>query len=191
MTQVSLEDYINRLQKQDSKYQWSLEKFGEKKIRRQEIQKEFPYVVTYCGHYGPGSLLDDLTDWCREKFGLRHGECQWRECEYSFDKWYHENKFEEEMDRLTDEKAGPRPDRKKKRAWSKWHKISGEVIDEQFKIIEARKDKPEEHSHKGIWTSFFVMKTGYDYGYEDFCFKNQEDVFYFKLMWAEDAEKRG
>ena len=58
-------------------------------------------------------------------------------------------------------------------------------------MVKTRLDDPGDHSHWGIWTSFFICKTNYDYGYEDYCFKNLEDAFYFKLIWAEEAEKRG
>ena len=69
-------------------------------------------------------------------------------------------------------------------------KIGDKIIKEHFDMLEKRTDAPDSHSHVGIWTSFFVCKIGYDEGYEDYCFKNAEDALYFKLMWAEEAERR-
>ena len=63
-------------------------------------------------------------------------------------------------------------------------------MDEHFEMLKHRKDAPGEHSHWGVWRAYFVTKTGYDYGYQDFCFKNLEDAFYFKIMTAEEADKR-
>lgn len=184
----TLEQYMEYLKEQDEKYHWPLENFEKRIPERAEIHKDFSYVVTYAGHYGHGAQLDAMDAWCREKFGDEHGKCHWRGCEHSFDKWYEDNGFEEEIDRLYDEIAGPRPDRKKKRAWNKWQKITGKIIDEHFEMIEKRIDKPGEHWHKGIWTGYFVVKTGYDYGYQDYCFKNPEDAFYFKIIW--DGEQK-
>ena len=185
----TLEEYMEYLEKQDEKYHWAIKDFKVNRPQRVEIHKEFPHVITYAGYYGCGSILNEMDDWCREKFGDEHGKCHWRGCEYSFNRWYDENGFEEELYKLEYKIAGPRPDRKKKRAWNKWQKITGKLIDEHFEMIEARLDTPREHSHKGVWRSFFVVKTGYDYGYQDYCFKNLEDAFYFKLMWDEENSK--
>ncbi len=195
MGQVPIEDYIKMIQKSDPAYQWPLENIEKKKTKRQEIHEKFPYVVTYCGHYGHGSLLDDLSDWCRDKFGDCDGECHWRGCELDWDKWHQESGLEDIlMKALNDERENhPKPDEKDKKAMKKWEKEDNarDIIGEHFEMIKTRTDAPEEHSHEGIWTSHFVMKTGYDYGYEDYCFKNEEDAFYFKLINDEEAERRG
>ena len=38
---------------------------------------------------------------------------------------------------------------------------------------------PGKHSHQGVWTTLWLAKTGYDFGYTEFCFKNEEDYFQF------------
>lgn len=40
--------------------------------------------------------------------------------------------------------------------------------------IEDEPDVPE-HYHQGLWTSVWMMKTGYDIGYETYCFINEKD----------------
>ena len=41
-----------------------------------------------------------------------------------------------------------------------------------------RKDykAPGEHFHEGVWRGNWLGKTGYDYGYGEFCFKNESDM---------------
>lgn len=39
---------------------------------------------------------------------------------------------------------------------------------------EGFSSKPEPHSHEGVWTMHWLRKTGYDYGFGDFCFKDLE-----------------
>lgn len=184
----TVEEYMEHLKTLEEAYHWPIKALEERKDKRAALHEEFPYVVTYEGCYGHGTQLDAMDAWCREKFGDAHGECHWRDCELSWYTWYEKNNFDEELDKLIDEKAGKRPAKKKKKAWKEWQKINDVLLDEHFKMIEERPDRPEPHSHKGIWTNYFVVKTGYDYGYQDYCFKNPEDAFYFKIMW--DGEQK-
>jgi len=41
------------------------------------------------------------------------------------------------------------------------------------------------HSHIGIWTNRWLGKTGYDYGFQDYCFKNLSDAIIFKTLYKE------
>lgn len=192
MGQVSIEQYFERLNEYGSEYQWPKKSEHERREEREQVHKEFPYVITYSGNYGRGCLLDDMQDWCREQFGDEHGECCWTGCEWDWERWHEEVGLEDELDRKTWEGPhGPRPDSKDKKAWNKWQKINNKIIDEHFEMAEARLDAPGEHSHWGIWTTFYICKIGYDEAYQDYCFKNVEDAFYFKLMWDEEAERRG
>lgn len=190
MGQVPMEEYFEQLRKSDPMYHWPLERSEERKAERQKIHEEFPYVINYSGHYGPDCLLDDISDWCHEKFGSKHGKCYWHGCEWNWDRWHAESGLEDELDNELHENRGPRPDSKDKKAWKIWQEEGSQIIDKHFEMLETRLDAPDKHSHWGVWTSFFITKTGYDYGYEDFCFKNHEDAVYFKLMWAEEAEQR-
>ncbi len=191
MGQIPIETYFAELRKLDPKYHWPMERDKDKESKREKTHAEFPHVVTFSGHYGHGMLLDEMQDWCREHLSDRHGECHWHYCEFSFDKWYDDNNIDQELDDEIEKQIGPRPERKRKRAWEKWFKKSNPITNKFFDELCLRLDSPDDHSHIGVWTSLFICKTGYDYGYEDFCFKNLEDAFYFKLMWAEEAEKRG
>lgn len=188
MPQVPIERYFEKLRKSDPKYHWPFEREKEGRSKRQKIHKDFPYVVTYSGNYGPGWLLDDMQDWCRDQFGDSDGECHWRGCKQSWDYWYKGTGLEDELEDALYAR-GPRP--KNKKMLKKWEKIGDKLIDDHFMIIESRTDSPsDDHSHIGIWAHHFVCKIGYDEGYEDYCFKNPEDAIYFKIMWEEEAERR-
>lgn len=190
MPQIPIEQYFEKLRNSDPKYHWPLERAEERRPEREAIHKEFPYVITYSGIYGHDGLLDNLQDWCREQFGERDGECQRRECELSYEHWCKEIGFDDALDEALDE-IGPRPDKKDRKALKRWDKEYGIIVDDHFKILEERTDAPDKHFHQGKWTSHFVCKIGYDEGFEDYCFKNAEDALYFKIMWEEEAERRG
>lgn len=193
MSQIPIDQYFEKLRKSDPEYRWPIKDADSKKSKRKLIHEKFPHVITYSGHYGPGSLLDDMEDWCREKFRDRHGECYWIGCEWDWDRWHEEVGLEAQLDsQLYHLNRGSRPNRDdNSEAWDKWQEIGGKIIDDHFKVVEKRLDAPGEHCHWGTWTSHFICKTGYDYGYEDYCFKNISDAVYFKLMWHEEAERRG
>ncbi len=164
----TFEQYMEYIGTQKKKYQWPLE--GLKKIQkeRREVWKEFPYVITVAAdHY----QVDEVTNICRENFGDRHGQCWWTECEYSFDVWYEENKFNDKLDKIEKLDKG--------QGLTKAAKV---LSDEYWEMIEERVDKPGEHWHKGVWTTNYLTKTGYDYGYDDFCFKNEVDWLKFLFL---------
>lgn len=193
--QIPIEYYTERLKKLDEQYHWPLENKETRRETRDKIHAKFPYVVTYSGYYGKFGLLDDMEEWCREQFGIADGECLWDECPQSWDTWYKNTGLEAQLDKeLAEErKKNPKPDEKNKKALKKWQDdhTSHDIITKHFDMIAKLEGKPpEDHYHTGKWTAHFVMKTGYDYGYEDYCFENEEDAFYFKLMWAEEAERR-
>jgi len=195
MGQIPIENYIERLKKHEKEYHWPIEDKETNKTIREKIHAKFPYVVTYSGYYGRCSLLDDMETWCREQFGLADGECRWDDCEQAWEKWYKETGLENQLDKeLSEEqKNNPTPDEKDKKSMKKWrdNDTSHDIINDHFTMVKTIEGQPpEDHYHIGKWTAHFVMKTGYDYGYQDYCFRNEEDAFYFKLMWAEEAERR-
>ena len=187
MKNMTVDQYMAHLKTQEAQYQWPIKLLDKMGPKRAAIHAEFPFVITYPGHYGCGSLLDDLEDWCRDAFGDAHGECHWRGCLLSFDYWYKNEGYEDQLDK---ELYDDMPDKKDKKAYKKWERRYDKILNVHFDMIKKHPDAPEDHSHKGIWTHHFVVKTGYDYGYEDFCFKNLENAFYFKLIWDEEASKR-
>ena len=159
----TFEQYMEYVGKQKKKYQWPSEGLKNIQQKRKEIWKEFPYVVTVAGdHY----WIEDVADICRANFGARHGRCYWGKCEFSFNVWYDKNKFDEELDKIEKHQ----------------NKTSRVLSDAYWKMIEARIDKPGEHWHKGVWTTNYLAKTGYDYGYDDFCFKHEIDWLKFIFL---------
>ena len=172
---MRIEQYIEHVKTLDEKYHWIVKDYEKRLPEREQIHKKFPHVITYRGHYGEGSLLDDMTNWCRQYYGNSDGKCHWRKCNLSFDVWHKNTGLEDKLEALLNNCADDEGDN---------------IIDNHFKMIEDRPDFPKEHCHIGVWTSFFVVKTGYDYGYEDYCFKNKEDALHFKLIWDEEAERR-
>ena len=164
---------------------WDDDRLNKCATVRKTLHARFPYVITYKGHYGPG-ILDDMDDWCREHFGDMHGECNWSECEWDWDKWHEESGLYKQLNNELYCEVERNKDCEIHREWS------STIINEHFKMIEEEyfPDQPGEHSHKGTWTSNFIVKTGYDYGYQDYCFENEEDAFYFKIMWDEEASKQ-
>jgi hypothetical protein len=42
---------------------------------------------------------------------------------------------------------------------------------------------PGEHSHEGKWKTFWLGKTGYDYGFCEYCFKDEADKDKFFAAW--------
>ena len=39
----------------------------------------------------------------------------------------------------------------------------------------VRYENPGEHRHEGVWCSIWLGKTGYDYGFQEYCFLNDHD----------------
>lgn len=188
MVQKPLEEYLERIRQSDKMYQWPLKDYEKRQPTRLAVHEEFPYVVTWNGPY---EFFDDLEDWCREHISDKHGECHWHFCEHSYNKWFDESNLDDVLDKRINDELGPKPNQKKnKKKYDKWfekyHKIVTNFFDND---VESRIDAPGKHSHWGVWTSIFFLKTGYDYGYCDFCFKNVEDAVYFKIMNSEQAGK--
>ena len=168
MTDMKFDEYIEYIKTKDEQYQWPLEKIEERLIERKKVHKEMPYIVTVATDYY--HLDDDVEPVCREKFGPRHGECGWRECEFSWDTWHIETGLRAELDA----KLYPRSKNK--------NDEGTKYITDHFAMIEKRIDNPGKHCHWGVWTTFWIVKTGYDYGYQDFCFKYEEDWLRFLFM---------
>ncbi len=159
----TFEQYMHYISQQEEKYQWALEGLETIQKERREVWKEFPYIITVAAdHY----WLDDVNDICRINFGERYGQCYWRECEFSFDVWYEKNKFDDALDKIE----------------KHTNKATRIQSDAYWKMIENRIDKPGEHWHKGVWTTNYLKKTGYDFGYSDYCFKYEVDWLKFIFL---------
>lgn len=166
MKDRTFNEYIENIRTAEGKYKWSferLEKLEKQLIKRKKIHMEMPYIVTVESDY---YWLDEVDIILRETFRDKHGECEWEECEFSFDTWHI--------------KTGLRASLNAK--LSRREEDETDHIKDHFDMIEKRLDKPGNHSHKGIWTTFWIIKTGYDYGYQDFCFKYEVDWLKFLFM---------
>lgn len=179
MKNVSLDQYMEYLKTLKPMYRWPIKDFKSKKVKRKKVHKDFPYVITVeADHY----FLDDIEDWCRTMFGNYDGECNWDGCKKSWETWYEETGLEKELD---DELYRIR--KKHGDQTSKDKKISSKAMTKHFDMVEKREDAPKEHSHNGTWMRFYVVKTGYDYGYQDFCFKDIAAAVHFKLIWKGES----
>lgn len=182
----SYEDYVEYLKTNDHDAHRHVKSFRKCMLRRKKFKKEYPYVVTYEGSY---YFHDDMENWCRENISDKHGKCTWDDCPYSFDFWYRENRFDELLYQREKKQLGPRPEYEDKEKWDIWQEGVHKIISDHYDKIHDMLDCPGEHSHKGVWETLWLEKTGYDYGFQDYGFKNLEDAFHFKLIWDEIAYK--
>lgn len=180
----TVEEYIEHVKTQDEMYHHVIEGFEKQKPARSAVHNEFSHVVTYSDYF---PNLDEMEDWCHNKFGDEHGECKWDSCEWSFSKWHIESGLRKELDTLLYETPKPERDTPEFELWGEYHSL---ILEAHYDMIKNDIiDKPWDHCHKGTWRSYYIIKTGYDYGYQDFCFKNIEDAIYFKLIWDEISNK--
>lgn len=180
----SYENYIEYLKTQDERFHRPIKSFEKIMKRRIKFKKEYPYIITYEGGY---EFHDEIENWCRENISDKHGECGWEECPFGFDYWYRENRFDELLYQKEKQTLGPRPDYEDKENWNNWQKDMQILIADHYSEVQGKLNCPGDHSHKGVWKTLWLEKTGYDYGFQDYGFKNPEDAFYFKLIWDEIA----
>jgi len=116
--------------------------------RRDAILKRFPYSAIVEGHYPEG---DTATRWCWQQFGpMNCEECYDYSSEYPGCPLVLATEYTETG--VYKDKNG-----------------------EEHRWQEKRYKKPEKHNHEGIWEIIWLGKTGYDYGFYEFCFKNEAD----------------
>lgn len=175
MKKINLKDYLKGLLKLDPKYRWPIPQVKAGAAERKKVHKKFPYVVTIENdHY----TLDDIEGWCNRMFGHENGKCNWIGCVDSYERWYNESGLEDQLDCELDAS-----DKKYGRRSKKGKEMSTKLIEDHFAMVKTKKDAPKEHNHIGTWRTFYIVKTGYDYGYEDFCFKNKAEAIHFKMIW--------
>lgn len=148
-----IETYLDEVSKTDKEYHWVIDDYENSKDKRIKIHEEFPYVVTLDENWYD---LRPVNKWCTDQFGLQHGLCRDSQCQYG--------EIDEEG----------------------YEKLIKELIKEFGK--KSLDEDPEEkwvykHSHWGKWNGHYALKTGYDSGFCDYCFKNKEDAMYFKIIW--------
>lgn len=124
--------------------------------KRQRLLEQFPHVVTVEGAYPE---QDFLAQWCWKQFGPKQCEkCSDAGLDYPGCPLVLATEYIQ----------------------TGWYEHKGQRIEWQEKAY-----KPvEEHGHSGKWTTLWLRKTGYDYGFEDYCFQNPEDRDEFVASFA-------
>jgi hypothetical protein len=119
--------------------------------RRAGLVENFPHTVLCEGYYPEH---DVATRWCWRTFGPRHSYAQdgagW--CLEAYSE-YPACPIVLATKELT---TGTNPDGT---AWSEY----------------TYKQDPLNHRHNGTWTTNWWGKTGYDYGFMEYCFRNEAD----------------
>jgi hypothetical protein len=127
--------------------------FGENETRkiynqdkRDETLKKFPFTVIVEGCYPEG---DFACRWCWRQFGPMHTE----ECAESYSEY---------------------PGCPLVQATEYLHHYTYKDSDGTMKEdSEKQYKKPEKHAHEGNWTIVWLGKTGYDYGFSEYYFKDE------------------
>lgn len=118
--------------------------------RREKALKDFPFTVIVESCYPEN---DFAHRWCWEQFGpMNVEECFERYSEYPGCSLVQATKY-------------IRP--------YKYKDIDG-TEREDSEVCYKGNDVPK-HSHEGTWTSVWLGKTGYDYGFTEMYFKNEAD----------------
>jgi hypothetical protein len=119
---------------------------------RDELHRRFPHVVVTEGSYPE---IDFANRWCWRSFGPPHV----KEC----------------TDHYSEYPACPLVVATES-AKEQMHQSEGGVVKQfQKRYYKA----PEPHGHDGMWATFWLGKTDYDYGFMEFCFSRPQDKAVF------------
>lgn len=123
-------------------------RIADREAQRQAILAKFPYSVILAGVYPEH---DFVSRWCWQNIGVCDGKC---------------------TDGPHSEYTGcPVVLATEYISKSSWKDKEGkDHLWEEKAYLEV-----EEHSHEGSWTSFWLGKTGYDYGLGEYCFATESD----------------
>ncbi len=111
------------------------------------VKERYPFTVMVEGHY-PES--DFATRWCWQQFGPYHADSC---CEY----------------------ASEYPACPLVLAIEEYVIKKSYVKDGVTHEYDYHTRDPGKHSHEGTWTYVWLGKTGYDYGFTEYCFLNEAD----------------
>lgn len=115
---------------------------------RQGFRQKFPFTCIVQGSYPE---VDNANSWCWDNFGFRDGKCEWE----------HQSDY---------------PGCPQVRATMYFTEGSYKDKDgEEHHWKEKCYKEVPAHEHEGVWTAYWLGKTGYDYGDEEFYFKNEAD----------------
>jgi hypothetical protein len=121
--------------------------FVEQRMKqRDEIHVKFPYTAIVAGDYWE---QDYAEKWLWMNISPKDGECKNNEGDFPGCPLVLATEFI---------KTGTYIDQGKTKTWR----------EKAYKEV-------EEHSHEGTWQTFWLGKTGYDYGDNEFCFQNEVD----------------
>lgn len=116
--------------------------------KRERFRKEFPFTAVVEGHYPE---TDNASRWCWRNISPPHGPCLYEHySEYPGCPLVLATEYIQEGSYLDNQGVT--------HTWAQ--KCYKEV---------------EPHEHEGSWTSLWLGKTGYDYGFMEFYFKNEAD----------------
>lgn len=170
---------------------WLKEKGHNAEHREQMYEKakhrvpnpQFPYSVLGEAYHG---TFDDIEDIAWKTLGPAHGECskEWQEtkdgyCHYhcpdiDIDDTLHErwwNAWDTGFRKRPWQWILKRLRLKPRNYWRSKYATFEEFFDHVY-------EGPEnfEHSHIGVWRTQYLIKTGYDYGFQRFEFRRKQDL---------------
>jgi hypothetical protein len=158
MRKMHVSEYAEYIQHEDNTRKWLVERnssveyhdieMTDMEEKRQKLFLEFPFGVLVQGVYPE---LDNACRWCWQNVSPMKGRC-----EYQHGSEYPGCPLVLATEYITE---GSYTDKDGK----KW-----DWKDKNYKKVEP-------HEHEGNWVCYFLGKTGYDYGFQEFYFKNKAD----------------
>lgn len=127
------------------------DRLSEFDIDHENIIKEFPYILTVETDHYSMNYIDNLA---RSFLGHEHGECHWKKCKDANLNFVEIRKMAEYM----------------KKEYNDSVSVLLQDIREDIGIYTYG------HSHKGQWNSRYIVKTGYDFGFMNYYFKDPAHI---------------
>lgn len=133
--------------------------------KREKLLRQFPFTAVATGEYPEH---DYARRWCWRNISPENGRC---------DAW------------LSAYPACPFAIEERKEQVR-----LREKADKDFSGEQKWYTGPADHTHEGDWRFLWLGKTGYDYGYGEFCFRNERDLENFLVVfptfiWSEDWDR--
>ena len=135
-------------------------------LEREKLLVQFPFTVVATGEYPEH---DYARRWCWQNISPENGRCATVHGDYP---------------------ACPLVLATERTEQVNWRDKSGN----DHSCERKRYTEPGNHEHTGEWSFLWLGKTGYDYGYGEFCFRNERDLENFLVVfptfiWSEDWDR--